>query len=250
VKSKILIFKTGELPRQVTERHGPYERAFIDLLGEEEWFVIIDARKEPLPEPGYGGVIVTGSASSVYDGDEWIRKSEDFLRRAADRGIPLYGICFGHQLLAQAFGGRVEKCPRGWELGTVSISVSLEAQDDPLFAGLPKEFSAQQTHGDVVTELPPGAVLLAQNSHWPIQAFKLGERIWGTQFHPEFTLGIMEGLVHSLTSALPPEVFPGCPADQPVREWILSGLHDSPQARSCLQNFVKQVREMESTRRS
>ena len=241
MKDKILILKTGELPRQVTERHGPYERAFINLLGEEELFIVSDARKEPLPEPKYGGVIVTGSASSVYDGDAWIRRSEDFLRRTADRGIPIYGICFGHQLLVQAFGGRVERCPRGWELGTVSISLNSEGCSDPLFTGLPADFPAQQTHGDVVTELPPDALLLAQNSHWHIQAFKLGERIWGTQFHPEFTLGIMEGLVHSLTSVLPPEVFPHRPADQPVREWILSSLHDSPQAQACLRNFLKFV---------
>lgn len=249
MKDKILILKTGELPRRVTEKHGPYERAFIDLLGEKERFVVIDARKESLPEPEYGGVIVTGSASSVYNGDGWIRKSEDFLRRAADREIPIYGICFGHQLLAQAFGGRVERCPQGWELGTVSISLNPEGQSDPLFTGLPTDFPAQQTHGDVVVELPPGALLLAQNSHWPTQAFKLGERVWGTQFHPEFTLSIMEGMVRSLTSILPPEAFPGCPSEHPVREWILSGLHDSPQARACLRNFMKQVREMEGTRR-
>ena len=248
MKGKILILKTGELPRRVTEKHGPYERAFIDLLGEEERFVVVDARKEPLPEPDYGGVIVTGSAASVYDGDEWIRKSKDFLRRTADREIPLYGICFGHQLLAQALGGRAEKCLQGWELGTAAISLNPEGCSDPLFTGLPAYFLAQQSHGDVVTELPPGAISFAHNSHWHIQAFKLGERIWGTQFHPEFTLGIMEELVHSLTSVLPPEAFPGCPTDQSVREWLLSGLRDSPQARRCLWNFVGCVEELESIR--
>lgn len=249
MRSKILILKTGELPRQVTQRHGPYEQAFINLLGEEERLVVADARKEPLPEPEYRGVIVTGSASSVYDGNKWIRKSEDFLRRMADREIPIYGICFGHQLVAQAFGGRVERCPQGWELGTASISLNPAGRNDPLFTGLPVEFSAQQTHGDVVTELPAGAISLAQNSHWHIQAFKLGERIWGTQFHPEFTPGIMAGLVHSLTSVLPPEVFPNCPADGPVKDWFLSNLRDTPQAQGCLRNFVKLVRRIEGTTR-
>ena len=241
MKNKVLILKTGELSRKVTEKHGPYERAFLDLLGEEERFVVIDARKEPLPEPEYRGVIVTGSAASVYDEDEWIRKSEDFLRRTADRETPIYGICFGHQLVAQTFGGKAEKCPQGWELGTASISLNPEGRGDPLFTGLPTDFSAQQTHGDVVTELPPGAVPLAQNSHWHIQAFKLGERIWGTQFHPEFTPSIMERLVDALTSVLPPEVFPSCPADQTVKDWILSGLRDTPQAQGCLRNFMRCV---------
>src|SRR6266849_9676972 len=80
----ILLLKTGELPRRVTDRLGPYERAFLNLLGDDR-FVVIDARKEELPEPDWAGVIVTGSAASVYDGDAWIARSEEFLRRAADR---------------------------------------------------------------------------------------------------------------------------------------------------------------------
>ncbi|HXG18478.1 MAG TPA: glutamine amidotransferase [Methylomirabilota bacterium] len=236
---KILILRTGEPPRQVRERHGSYEQAIINALGGEGKFVVVDARKEPLPEPVYKGIIITGSAASAYHEDEWIRQSEDFLRQAADRGVAIYGICFGHQLLAQAFGGRVEKCPKGWELGTASISLCDEALQDSLFTGLPEEFPAQQSHGDVVVELPAGAVQLASNAHWPIQAFRLGEKIWGTQFHPEFTVGLIGGLVDVLTTSLPAESFPALRGAQSIRERIHAGLRDTPQARSCLRNFLR-----------
>jgi GMP synthase (glutamine-hydrolysing) len=237
-KKQILIFKTGELPRRVTESLGPYERAFLNLLGDEQ-FVVIDARKDPLPEPDWTGVIVTGSPASTYDGDEWIAQSEDFLKRAADRSIPLYGVCFGHQLLAQTFGGKVEKCQHGWELGTVPLTLTEAGKADSLFSDMPESFTAQMSHGDVVTELPPGAVALAQNDHWAYQAFRLGDVIWGTQFHPEFTPTIMENLIHALTAALPPEVFP-CwqPDTQPLRDWVLASVQDTPVAQRCLENFV------------
>ncbi len=240
MEGRILILKAGELPRAVREKYGPYERAFFDLLGQDR-FVTVDARKEPLPKARWNGILITGSAASTYGGDAWIRKSEGFLRWAADCGIRIYGICFGHQLLAQAFGGKVEKCPRGWELGTVPIELRPEAGDDPLFAGMPRRFPAQQTHGDVVVELPPKAVCLAANSHWPIQAFRLGEQVWGTQFHPEFTLNIMREMVQALALALAPDAFPYRPKDRPLAEWLLSGLCETPEARGCLWNFLKKA---------
>ncbi len=237
----ILILKTGELPRRVTESLGPYERAFLNILGDER-FEVIDARKEELPEPDYAGVIVTGSAASVYDGEAWIARSEDFLKRAADRALPLYGVCFGHQLVAQTFGGRVEKCRHGWELGTVALALTAEGRSDPLFAGVPEAFLAQASHGDVVAELPSGAVPLAQNDHWAYQAFKLGDRIWGTQFHPEFTPEIISHLIYTLAPALPPESFPRWqPCIDPLREWLLTSVRETAAAQRCLENFVKIV---------
>lgn len=239
----ILILKAGELPRRVIESLGPYERAFLNLLGDER-FVVIDARKEELPEADYAGVIVTGSPASVYDGEAWIARSEDFLRQAADRAIPLYGVCFGHQLLAQTFGGRVEKCRQGWELGTVTLALTAEGKNDPLFAGVPESFLAQASHGDVVAELPAGAVPLAQNDHWAYQAFKLGARIWGTQFHPEFTPEIISNLIYALASTLPPEAFPRWqPCIDPLRGWLLATVRETAAAQRCLENFVRIVED-------
>ncbi|MCS6926490.1 MAG: glutamine amidotransferase [Candidatus Binatia bacterium] len=236
---EILILRTGDPPRRVRERCGSYDQAIITALGSKVTCVVVDARTESLPEPVYPGILITGSAASVYDTDRWIRHSEEFLRRAADRGSAIYGICFGHQLLAQAFGGRVERCPRGWELGTAAVSLTDAALSDPLCAGLPQEFLAQQSHGDVVVELPSGAVRLASNAHWPIQAFRLGEKIWGTQFHPEFTVAMMEGLVDVLTATLPATLFPTLAGVPSIRDQICAGLRETPEARQCLRNFLQ-----------
>ncbi|MGE0823410.1 MAG: gamma-glutamyl-gamma-aminobutyrate hydrolase family protein [Candidatus Binatia bacterium] len=234
----ILILKTGELPRQVTENLGPYETAFLHVLGPERC-VVVDARKEEMPGLDWAGVVVTGSPASTYDGDAWIAKSEAFLQRVADQHIPLYGVCFGHQLLAQTFGGRVEKCPHGWELGTVTITQTEHGKANSLFADVPKHFVAQMSHGDVVTELPPGAMALAQNDHWEYQAFLLGERIWGTQFHPEFTPQVLSDLIHALLTVLSPEAFPRRPETGSIREWLLATITEAPAARRCLENFAR-----------
>ncbi len=238
----ILILKTGELPRRVFENLGPYENAFLRVVGRERC-VVVDVRKEEIPEGSWAGVIITGSPASTYDGELWITKSEEFLKRAADHSFPLYGVCFGHQLLAQTFGGKVEKCPHGWELGTVMLQQTEDATRNPLFATVPEQFIAQMSHGDVVTELPPGAVTLVQNDHWECQAFVIGDRIWGTQFHSEFTPRIVQDLIHFLTSVLPPEVFPRRPEGRPVREWLLSTVREAPLARRCLENFVRITEE-------
>ncbi len=239
----ILILKTGELPRRVFTDLGPYERAFLNILGDERFFVV-DARKEALPELDWSGIIITGSPASTYDSKEWITQSEDFLRRAADRSVPLYGVCFGHQLLAQTFGGRVEKCRHGWELGTVALTLTEEGKSDPLFSTLPHTFSAHMSHGDVVTELPSGAIPLARNDHWSYQSFRLGDNIWGTQFHPEFTPTIVKNMIYALVDSLPPESFPRWnPCIDPLREWLLSTVRESSEAERCLQNFVDIVEQ-------
>ena len=88
--------------------------------------------------------------------------------------MPMYGVCFGHQHLARTFGGRVEHSPAGWELGTGGVTLTEEGRRDPLFADLPATFPAQQSHGEIVAELPPRARMLAHNPHTVCQAFALG----------------------------------------------------------------------------
>jgi GMP synthase (glutamine-hydrolysing) len=102
------------------------------------------------------------------------------------RTRPVLGVCFGHQLLARALGGRVERHGGGPEAGTFDVDLTEAGRADPLFAGLPPRLAVQEGHEDHVPEPPPGAVLLATNAHTPVQAFALGPRIRGVQFHPEF----------------------------------------------------------------
>lgn len=239
----LLILKTGELPRAVTTQCGRYEQAFFNVLGPARC-VVVDARKETLPEPDWAGIIVTGSPASANDPDSWVNKSEDFLKRAADQSVPIYGICFGHQHVAHAFGGTIEKNPHGWELGTVTVSLTPDGRRNPLFSTVPESFPAQQSHGEIVTALPPDATALAHNESCPYQAFSLGTHIWGTQFHPEFTPAIMAGLIASLATVLPAESFPRWPsAQQPLQDWLLKTVQDAPAAQRCLTNFAALVTE-------
>jgi GMP synthase (glutamine-hydrolysing) len=127
----------------------------------------------------YDGVVVTGSKASVYWDEPWIDGLLDWLRSAADRDLPVLGICFGHQALAAALGGRVAAMD-DVELGYREV----DRGDDPLFEGLDDPFVAFETHSDSVVELPPGATLIAENDRG-VQGFRHGDR-WGVQFHPEY----------------------------------------------------------------
>ena len=101
------------------------------------------------------------------------------------------GVCYGHQLLAWAFGGVVGFHPGGREIGTIDLELTSEAASDVLFAKMPKQFSAQASHQQSVLSLPDGAVLLAKNSFDAHHAFRLGSSTWGVQFHPEFSAHVM-----------------------------------------------------------
>ncbi|MFC9913135.1 type 1 glutamine amidotransferase [Streptomyces sp. NPDC127197] len=115
----------------------------------------------------------------------WLPAERALARQCASNGVPLLGICLGAQVLAVATGGEVTGEYGRPERGSCTIVLRPEAEHDPLLAGMPPRFPAIQNHRDQVTALPPGAVHLAENEQCPVQAFRVGERAWGVQFHPE-----------------------------------------------------------------
>ncbi|AXG05351.1 type 1 glutamine amidotransferase [Haloplanus rubicundus] len=129
----------------------------------------------------FDGVVVTGSSSSVYWDEPWIDGLVNWVAEAADRGLPILGVCYGHQVLAEALGGRVEAMA-DIELGYRLIDRVDDG--DPLLDGLDDPFTAFETHSDRVVELPTGATLLAENDRG-VQVFRRGD-CWGVQFHPEY----------------------------------------------------------------
>lgn len=150
---------------------------------------------ERLPQSlaGYAGLVVLGGAMGAYDDAQvpWLGQTKALLREAADRDLPTLGICLGHQLLAVANGGRVEVA--GVHQGGVTpVSATAAAAQDPLFAGLSGDALAVHWNQDVVLEPPPGAVVLATSAAG-VQGFRLGERVWGVQFHPEVDLATVTG---------------------------------------------------------
>ena len=145
--------------------------------------VEFDATAGDLPDHAeFDGVVVTGSRSSVYWDEAWIPPLVDYVAEAADAGVPVLGVCYGHQVLAEALGGRVAGMD-GFEIGYNEIR---RVRDDPLFEGIGDSFTAFTTHGDAVVELPPSATLLAENDRG-VHAFRDGG-CWGVQFHPEYDI--------------------------------------------------------------
>lgn len=201
--SRILILKTGETAPEVSQRHGDFDRWFIDAIRCAQapdfpvGFDVCDVTREPIPATDrHCGVIVTGSPKAVYNREPWMETLEEFLKGHDGRHPPVLCVCFSMQMLAHARGGRVVRNPKGWEIGGAEIRLTPAGLADPLFAGLPERFGALATHEDHVEELPKGCVLLAGNEASPVQAFRAGDSTWGVQFHPEASVPILERLIH------------------------------------------------------
>jgi GMP synthase (glutamine-hydrolysing) len=177
----------------------------------------------------WDGIVVTGSPAMVSDRAPWSESAAAWLAKAVELGVPVLGVCYGHQLLAHAFGGEVGYHPEGRESGTYPVKLHEAAKEDALFASLPDEFKAQLTHRQAVLRLPAEAVLLASNDFEKHQAFRIGPSAWGVQFHPEFTADIMRAYLNVQAPDLEKE---GFKPDTLIRQ-----VEDSPHATSLLQRF-------------
>lgn len=194
---RILILRPGSTAAEVRQIHGDYDRWFTDAIAVGQCsFEVRDVTREGIPSlEGFAGVIVTGSVSAAYCQEPWMTRLIPFLANLDPHETPVLGVCFGAQILAQARGGRVIQNPQGWEIGGVTVETVQAASTDPLFFGLPPVFGVLATHEDRIEAVPPGAVMLAGNAHTPIQAFRIGSRLWGVQFHPEATREILSKLI-------------------------------------------------------
>jgi len=184
-----LIVKTGGTYAEYAAAHGDFEQWTARNMGlaPDQWTSVDVRTGASLPEPGgFAGVAVTGSHDMVTDDLPWIEPTARWIARAVAADVPVFGICFGHQLMAHALGGESGYHPDGPEIGTVPVTPTPAAADDPLFSALPTPFPAHVTHSQTALRLPPGAALLARSAHDPHQAFRLGRCAWGVQFHPEF----------------------------------------------------------------
>ena len=135
--------------------------------------------------------IITGSAHSVYDDFPWINYIKEKLHEIKETKKPVLGICFGHQLIADTFGGKVILNEKGWELGSCKVNLLEASKDCSLFSGLPISLDVYQSHQDVVVAIPEESILLAEND-MGIQSFVYNDSFYGVQFHPEFTKIVME----------------------------------------------------------
>jgi GMP synthase-like glutamine amidotransferase len=162
----------------------------------------VDVRRpdqgDPLPETldAADGLVVLGGSMAAWEDDRapWLPRTRALMAQAVEDGVPLLGICLGAQLLAHATGGRVQPGAAGIEAGLSTIRPTEAAADDPLMRALPAAgYPGPQGHHDSITELPPGAVLLATGDLYRHQAYRLGDVAWAVQYHPEVTADDFEG---------------------------------------------------------
>jgi len=165
---------------------------YLDCRGLDWQLVPID-RQVPFPEPGEDdALILLGGYMSVAETDRYpyLVQVKEGLRRWVAAARPVLGVCLGGQLLAEVMGGQVKRNFRG-ERGMQPIELTAAGRDDPLFAGIASPLLSMQWHNDSFT-LPPGAIHLAATGTCPGQAFRVGRRAYGIQFHPELTSGIVK----------------------------------------------------------
>jgi len=190
----LLIVKTGTTFASLADEWGDFEDWIGAGMGLDRNRVTVIAvfEGEALPDPKrFSGIVVTGSSAMVSHREAWSESTAEWLRDAVQCAIPVLGICYGHQLLAHALGGRVGPNPRGRQIGTVRVQLAEKAEDDALLAGFGDSLRAHTTHAEAVLELPDAAVRLGWTRGDPNTAFCFGTAAWGVQFHPEFDAHVM-----------------------------------------------------------
>jgi GMP synthase (glutamine-hydrolysing) len=184
----ILIVKLGSTYPQLIAKQGDFDEWVVrrlDLPANTVRVVDVVAGEE-LPQDGFCGAILTGSHNMVTDKLDWSERTAEWLRGQVEKRTPVLGICYGHQLLAQALGGVAGANPRGREFGNQKIYLNGEAKNDSLFSSMPKIFEGHCCHAQSAIKLPAGAVCLGGNTHDPNHAVRFAGNCWGVQFHPEF----------------------------------------------------------------
>jgi GMP synthase (glutamine-hydrolysing) len=228
----VLILQTGNSPDDIRPLLGDFSQWFIHAIGLRKTDVhIVHAHKNEqlLCPSNYCATIISGSHSMVTDHAPWSEKTAGWIRNAMDKDHPLFGTCYGHQLISYALGGIVDYHPQGREIGTCEINL-LSHQNDPLANRLPQQFLAQLTHLQTVLEKPKNALVLAKSSHDPHQIMRYSQNAFSTQFHPEFTTTIMSAYV---TRNIPQLTKEGFNIDR-----LLNNIRTTPQANHILRDFI------------
>ena len=181
------VIEVGRPPEPLGKVHGHYPAMFEALLKpampdlEIQVYRAIDG-DIPTSTGGVDGWLVTGSAFGVYDPEPWIAEVRDFGKRLLDDGAPTVGICFGHQILAQAAGGRAEKSEKGWGVGRHEYDIVARPE---WMADAPRRFATYVSHQDQVVEAPLNAAIIARSNFCSCAMLQLSETCITLQSHPE-----------------------------------------------------------------
>ena len=240
---RLLLVQTGNTLPSIAAEQGDFDAMFVrGLFGEAgvpegDEYVRVDPRNgDVLPPPtDHDAVVVTGSAAMVTQRLDWSERTRQWLPSVLEGGVPILAVCYGHQLLAEALDGTVGANPNGREIGTIRVELSAEGLSDPLLGSLGEPvLDVQATHVESVLRLPPPAILLGSSPLDPHQAYRIGDRAWGVQFHPEIDARVSRAYVTGRAERLREE---GLDPDA-----LAADVRDTPAGTSILRRFTELVR--------
>ena len=207
---KIGILQAGAPPNEMLKDYGGYDELFEVLLANRGFeFTAYPVFKNDFPKNVYDeqGWLITGSKFGAYENFDWITRLEDFIRESYAAKTPMIGVCFGHQIIAQALGGKVEKFAGGWSVGHVKYDV------DPDFIGSENVDASSSSvvdlmawHQDQVVRKPQGAKVIGSSSFCKYAFLSYDTRALTVQAHPEFTPEFFSGLLKARRSRLPEHI--------------------------------------------
>lgn len=212
---KLGILQAGHSADELRDVLGDYADLFKSMLGDFGFdFAVYDVVDNHFPSSPNDAEawLITGSKHGAYEDHNWIPPLEDLIREIDQQKLPLVGICFGHQIIAQALGGKVEKFSGGWAVGHTEYT----------FKGQPVSLNAW--HQDQVVQLPQGAKVLGSNTHCQNAMISYGDHIFTVQAHPEFSAAVVDGLATYRSATVPPELVETARSkmDQPLSNALLA----------------------------
>jgi len=204
----IAILVTNTDNSDFAKAHPSDGEKFSTLLLEQrpDWeFSVFDTTNGVFPQDvtAFDGVMIGGSPASVMAGADWISTLEVLIREMVAARVPVFGACFGHQVIAQALGGRLGYNPDGWSFGRVSTEV---VEILPWMKGAPEAINLYSAHKEQVIEVPEGAKVWSKTVGCPVGGLAIGDHVFTTEYHPEMSPEFIAALVEELAEVVGPGV--------------------------------------------